>query len=180
MDLTSGYKVYNFIDVAQGYHQIQMYKFDEKKTSFVTNISTFCYTVMPFGLKNARATYYRLVNTMFKDQIGKIMVYVDDMTIKSTMIDDHARDLKEAFNILEIYHLKLNPEKCAFSVKAGKFLGFMISQRGIEANLEKIKVIMEMKPPSSINEVQKLNGQIIALGRFIPCSIRRCLRSLKP
>ncbi|XP_048229075.1 uncharacterized protein LOC125369847 [Ricinus communis] len=84
-------------------------------------------------------------------------VYVDDMIIKLAKVEDHARDLREAFNILEKYQLKLNPDKCAFSVKVRKFLGFLISQRGIKTNPEKINVIIKMRPPSSINKVHKLN-----------------------
>ena len=90
---------------------------------------------MPFGLKNVGATYQRLVNQMFNKQIGRnVRVYVDDMLIKSKEEEDHLNDLKEMFNTLRQYSMKLNPYKCAFGISFGKFLGFVVSQRGIEAN----------------------------------------------
>ena len=90
---------------------------------------------MPFGLKNVGATYQRLVNQMFNKQIGRnVKVYVDDMLIKSKEEEDHLNDLKEMFNTLRQYSMKLNPYKCAFGISSGKFLDFVVSQRGIEAN----------------------------------------------
>ena len=113
---------------------------------------------MPFGLKNAGATYQRLMNKMFAHQIGRnVQVYVDDMLVKSLREDDHLDDLKETFDTLRSYNMKLNPNKCAFGVTVGKFLGFMVSLRGIEVNLEKIRVIMELEPPRTVKEVQSLN-----------------------
>ena len=94
---------------------------------------------MPFGLKNVVATYQHLVNMMFKGQIGKTMeVYVNDMLVKSKAASDHIAHLADMFKILRKYRMKLNPLKCAFSVAFRKFLGFMVNQQGIEANLEKI------------------------------------------
>ena len=99
---------------------------------------------MPFGLKNAGATYQRLVNHMFRPQIGRnVEVYVDDMLVKSLDEGKHLDDLQETFNTLRQYNMKLNPSKCAFGVASGKFLGFMVSHRGIEANPEKIKAIID-------------------------------------
>ena len=93
---------------------------------------------MPFGLKNAGATYQRLVNKMFDKQIGRNMeVYVDDMLIKSKEEDTHLDDLKETFTTFRKYQMRLNPRKCAFEVASRKFLGVMVSQEGIEANPEK-------------------------------------------
>ena len=145
-----------------------MHEADQEKTSFVTSQGLFCFKVMPFGLKNAGATYQRLMNKMFAQQIGRnVQVYVDDMLVKSRREEDHLEDLKETFNTLRSYNMKLNPGKCAFGVMAGKFLGFMVSQRGIEANLDKIRAIMEMAPPRNVKEVQSLNGKIAALNRFV-------------
>ena len=94
---------------------------------------------MPFGLKNAGATYQRLVNMMFKEQIGKSMeVYIDDMLVKSKFASDHVVYLTDTFNILITYCTKLNPLKCTFDLASEKFLGFMVNQQGIEANPEKI------------------------------------------
>ena len=85
------------------------------------------------------------------------------------------KDLKETFNTLRTYNMKLNPGKCAFRVTAGKFLGFMLSQRGIEANPDKIRAIMEMKPPRNVKEVQSLNGKVVALNRFASRATDKCL-----
>ena len=101
----------------------------------MTSQGLLCYKVMPFGLKNAGVTYQRLMNKMFAHQIGRnVQVYVDDMLVKSLREDDHLDNLKETFNTLRSYNMKLNPNKCAFGVTVGKFLGFMVSQRGIEVN----------------------------------------------
>ncbi|KAL5537362.1 hypothetical protein UlMin_046141 [Ulmus minor] len=122
-----------------GNWRIQMHEEDQEHTAFLTNQGLYCYKVMPFGLKNAGATYQRLVNKMFKDQIGKTMeVYVDDMLVKSLKTEEHIQNLKETFEILRRYKMKLNPSKCAFGVSSGKFLGFMVNHRGIEANPAKI------------------------------------------
>ena len=112
---------------------------NQEKASFITNQGLFCYKVMPFDLKNAGATYQRLVNHMFRPQIGRnVEVYVDDMLVKSLDEGSHLDDLEETFETLRRYKMKLNPSKCAFGVSSGKFLGFMVSQRGIEANPDKI------------------------------------------
>ena len=116
-----------------------MHPADEEKTSFITDQGTYCYRVMPFGLKNAGATYQRLVNYMFRDLIGKSMeVYVDDLLVKSREESDHLRHLADVFAVLRKFRMKLNLAKCAFGVSSGKFLGHLVSKRGIEANPEKI------------------------------------------
>ena len=124
------------------------------KTSFVTSQGLFCYKVMPFGLKNAGATYQRLMNKMFARQLGRnVQVYVNDMLVKSMRENDHLSDLQETFNTLRSYNMKLNPSKCVFGVTTGKFLGFMVSQRGIEVNPEKVRAIMELEPPKTVKVV---------------------------
>ena len=138
---------------------------------------------MPFCLKNAGTTYQRLMNKMFAQQIGRnVQVYVDDMLVKSRREEDHLDDLKETFDTLRSYNMKLNPGKCAFGVTVGKFLGFMVSQRGIEANLDKIRTIIEMTPLRNVKKVQSLNGKVAALNRFVLRVTNKCLpffRSLK-
>ncbi|KAL5578322.1 hypothetical protein UlMin_020021 [Ulmus minor] len=122
---------------------------------------------MPFGLKNAGATYQRLVNKMFKQQIGKTMeVYVDDMLVKSLKADEHINNLRESFEVLREYKMKLNPAKCAFGVTSGKFLGFMVNHRGIKANPVKIQALLDMESPRKVKEVQSLTGRQ-ALADFI-------------
>ena len=142
IDATAGHELLNFMDAFSGYNQISMDLGDQEKTSFVTTQGTYCYRVMPFGLKNSGATYQRLVNRMFQKQIGTTMgVYIDDMLVKSTTVELHIAHLSEAFQILRNYNMKLNPAKCAFGVSAEKFLGFIVNHRGIEANPDKIKAV---------------------------------------
>ena len=130
---------------------------------------------MPFGLKNVGATYQRLVNRMFQKQIGMTMeVYMDDMLVKSTTAELHIAHLSKAFQILRKYNMKLNPVKCAFGVSAGKFLGFIVNHRGIEANPDKIKVVLDMPPLSGIKEVRRLTGRIAALRRFVSRASDKC------
>src|SRR5438270_12134142 len=113
---------------------------DREKTAFITKSGTYYFGVMPLGLKNARATYQRLVNKLFKHQIGRnIEVYVDDMLVKSTKKVDHVKYLRKTFEVLKKYNMKLNPQKCVLDVTAGKFLGFIVTNWGIEANPDKIK-----------------------------------------
>ena len=132
--------------------------------------------MMSFGLKNAGATYQRLMNKMFTHQIGRnVQVYVDDMLVKSLRKNDHLNDLQETFDTLRSYNMKLNPSKCVFEVTAGKFLGFMVSQRSIEVNPEKVWAIMELEPLRTVKEVQSLNGKIAALNRFVSKETERCL-----
>ncbi|XP_011074079.1 uncharacterized protein LOC105158875 [Sesamum indicum] len=176
VDSTAGYEMFSMMDAYQGYHQIHMAEEDKDKTSFITEKGIFCYNMMPFGLKNAGATYQRLVNKMFGDLLGKTMeVYVDDMLVKSKRSQDHLTDLAQAFAIMRSYGMKLNPDKCTFEVGGGKFLGYMVSERGIEANPEKIRAIMDLRSPATIKDVQKLTGKITSLGRFISRSADKSL-----
>ena len=116
------------------------------------------------------------MNKIFKEQIGQNMeVYVDDMLVKSRSSGNHVTDLEEIFGALRKYRMKLNQTKCAFGVTSGKFLGFMVSGRGIEANPGKIHAIQDMVAPRSIKEVQCLTGRIAALNRFVARSAERCL-----
>ena len=148
---------------------------DQEKTSFVTAQGTYCYLVMPFRLENAGATYQRLVNRMFQKQISVTMeVYIDDMLVKSTTAELHIAHLSDAFQVLRSYNMKLNPAKCAFGVSAGKFLGFIVNHRGIEANPDKIKAVLDMSSPSGIKEVQRLIGRIAALSRFVSRVSDKC------
>ncbi|XP_057444433.1 uncharacterized protein LOC130736649 [Lotus japonicus] len=126
---------------------------------------------MPFGLKNTGATYQRLMDRVFERQVGRNMeAYVDDMIVKSVLGSSHHEDLTEDFGRLRKHNMKLNPEKCCFGIQGGKFLGFMITSRGIEINLDKCRAIQEMKSPSIVKEVQRLTGRIATLSRFLPHS----------
>ena len=176
VDSMARHELLSFMDAFSGYNQIKMSEEDQEKTSFVTSQGLFCYKVMPFELKNAGATYQRLMNKMFAHQIGmNIQVYVDDMLVKSLCENDHLNNLQETFNTLRSYNMKLNPSKYVFGVTVGKFLGFMVSQRGIEVNSEKMRVISELEPPRTVKAVQSLNGKVVALNRFVSKATDRCL-----
>ena len=139
VDSIVGHKLLMFMDAFSGYNKIKMAKEDQQKTIFITSKGLYFYKVMPIGLKNARVIYQRLVNKMFSRQIGRNMeVYMNGMLVKSKEKLAHLDDLKETFATLRKYQMKLNPTKCAFGVASGKFLGFMMSQKGIEANPEKV------------------------------------------
>ncbi|XP_022875582.1 uncharacterized protein LOC111394024 [Olea europaea var. sylvestris] len=156
VDSTSGHKLYIFLDAFLGYHQILIAEEDQEKTSFMADLAIYCYRVMLFGLKNAGAIYQRLISKVFADLIGKnIEAYVDDMVVKSKKVERHISDLEEVFTTLQIYRMKLNPEKCVFGVASGKFLGFMITHGGIEANPDKILALTTMESPRTKKECEK-------------------------
>ena len=123
---------------------------------------------MPFGLKNARATYQRMMTRMFRDKIGRTMeVYIDDMVVKSKQESRHIEDLQGTFEVLWQHKLRLNAEKCIFGVGASKFLGYLITNWGIEINPDQIDAVRRLNPSSNLNEVQKLTGMLAAFNRFI-------------
>ena len=176
---TTGHKLLTFIDAFSSYNQIKMLEEDQEKTAFITSQGLYCYKIMPFGLKNAGATYQKLVNRMFNRQIERNMeVYVNDMLVKSKEEKTHLDNLKETFATLRQYQMRLNPGKCAFGVSLGKFQ-FMMSQQGIEANPEKIQAILEMTSPKIVKEVQMLTGRIPTLNRFFSKATDRCLPFLQ-
>ena len=154
VDSTTRHELLSFMDTFSGYNQIKMNEDDQERTSFVTSQGLFCYKVMPFEIKNTGAMYQRLMNKMFTHQIGRnVQVYVDDMLLKSLRENNQLDDLQETFDTLWSYNMKLNPSKCVFGVTAGKFLGFIVSHRGIEVNPEKVWAIMELKPSRTVKEV---------------------------
>nr|ABA99731.1 retrotransposon protein, putative, Ty3-gypsy subclass [Oryza sativa Japonica Group] len=168
VDSTAGCELLSFLDCYSGYHQIRLKESDCLKTSFITPFGAYCYITMPFGLKNAGATYQRMIQRCFSTQIGRnVEAYVDDVVVKTKQKDDLIADLEETFTSIHAFKMKLNPEKCIFGVPSGRLLGFMVSQRGIQANPEKINAILNMKPPSSRKDVQKLTGCMAALSRFV-------------
>jgi len=168
VDGASGNKVLNFLDAYSGYNQIPMAASDMNKTAFIMDDANYFYRVMPFDLKNAGATYQRLMDKVFSHLMGQcVEVYVDDMVVKSPSHYQQAQDLSAVLSALRQYNLRLNPDKCVFDVDHGKFLGFMLTQRGIEANPEKCKAIIEMRSPTTIKEVQRLIGRLTAISRFL-------------
>src|SRR5664279_3083815 len=153
---------------------------DEEKTAFITPDGCYCYTRMPFGLKNAGATFQRAMRACLGSQMGRnIEPYIDDILVKTQKQDTLIQDLEETFRSLRKVNFKLNPEKCVFGVPSGKLLGFLVSHRGIEANPDKIEAINKMEAPRRIKDVQRLNGCITALGCFISRLGKRALPFFK-
>ena len=175
VDAMAGHPRMSFLDVFQGYHQIPLALEDQEKTAFGTPTGNYHYKVMPFGLKNVGSTYQRMMTRMFKPQLGEsIEIYVDDMVVKSKVVSEHLGDLGSTFDVLRKHKLRLNASKCSFGVGSGKFLGYMVTYRGIEVNPDQIKAINDLKPPRNAKEVQKLTGMIATLNQFISKSADRC------
>jgi hypothetical protein len=169
IDSAAGHAMFSFMDEFSGYNQIRMSTKDAKKTAFRTPIGNFYYTVMPFGLKNAGATYQRTMTAMFHDIMHKeIEDYVDDIVVKSKKREDHLETLRKVFDRCWLYKLKMNPLKCAFGVSAGKVLGFLVHNRGIDVDPAKASAIATMKAPTSHKELKSFLGRLSYIRRFIP------------
>jgi len=154
VDGASGNELLSFLDAYSGYNQISMHPKDKLKRAFMTDEANYFHEVMPFGLKNAGATYQRLMDKVFKGLIGRnVEVHIDDVVVKSKSRSGHIQDLHEVFTALRAVGMRLNPDKCVFGVEGGKFFGFMLTHRGIEANPDKCKVIIEMKSSRNVKEV---------------------------
>jgi hypothetical protein len=148
------------LDCYSGYHQI----------------GTYCYLRMPEGLKNAGGSFSIMTTKVLHSQVGRnVLTYVDDIIVKSTKQKNHIADLQETFANFRQAVLKLNPGKCVFRVKKGKFLGYLVSTKGIEANPSKIESILRMEPPSTKKGAQWLAGRLASLNRFISRSAERNL-----
>ncbi|XP_047340012.1 uncharacterized protein LOC124943561 [Impatiens glandulifera] len=157
-----------FMDEFSGYNQILIAEEDKEKTTFITEVGTSCFRVMPFGLKNAGATYQRAVTMILHDMIHKeVEVYIDDMIVKSKDRQGHIPNLDKFLQRIRKYGLRLNPKKCAFRVTSGKMLGFLITQRGIEIDPSKIEAITAMPVPRNEREVRGFLGKIQFISRFI-------------
>ncbi|XP_014499251.2 uncharacterized protein LOC106760315 [Vigna radiata var. radiata] len=168
VDNTAKFSLFSFMDGFSGYNQIKMAPEDMEKTTFITLWGTFCYKVMSFGLKNAGATYQRAMVALFHDMMHKeIEVYVDDMIAKSESKEEHILNLRKLFERLRKFKLRLNLAKCTFGVKSGKLLGFIVSQRGIEVDPDKVRAIVEMPVPRKEKEVRGFLGRLNYITRFI-------------
>ena len=159
VDNTARSALMSFMDIFLGYNQIKLAPDDITKTTFITEWGIYCYTVMAFGLKNARVTYQRMATFLLHDMMhNEVEVYVDDMIVKSKDRGSHAINLRKFFERIKEYRLRLNPQKCTFGVTAGKLLGFLVSNRGIKIDPSKVKAILEMPPPKSEKEIRGFLG----------------------
>jgi hypothetical protein len=180
VDNSVGYKYLSFMDAYSGYNQIPMHPDDQEKTTFITDIGVYCYNIMLFGLKNVGATYQRMMRKVFEKQIDRILeVCIDDMIVKTLKDKDPIPVLQDTFTQLRKYDVRQNSNKCTFGVEAGKFHGFILTNRRIEINPDKCSVVLNMQRLRAIKEVQQLIGRIAALTRFLSASPRRCLPFFK-
>lgn len=153
VDLSIGHEMFSLMDGFSGYNQIRIAPKDQEKTTFTCAWGTYCWNVMPFGLKNVGTTYQRAMMTIFHDMMHTFMEdYVDDILAKSHTRKEHLNILSKIFGRLERYQLRLNPKKCAFGVTSRKLLGYIISARGIDEDPRKVKAIMEMESPKDISQ----------------------------
>jgi hypothetical protein len=170
VDAAAGHKVISFMDGNAGYNQIFMAVEDISKTAFRCpgHIGLFEWIVMTFGLNNAGATYQRAINYIFHELIGKIVeIYIDDIVIKSLDHESHLADVRRTLECTRKHGLKMNPNKCAFGVSVGEFLGFLVHEGGIEVGKKSMKAIDEVVPPTNLKELQSLLGKINFVRRFI-------------
>ncbi|GKV49877.1 hypothetical protein SLEP1_g56600 [Rubroshorea leprosula] len=170
IDGVAHHKILSFMDGHSGYNQIFIADTDVPKIAFRCPgaVGTFEWVVMPFGLKNAGATYQRAMNAIFYDMIGKFMeIYIDDVVVKSHGEADHLVHLRKAFKRMRQHGLKMNPLKCAFGVSASNFLGYLVHECGLEVDKNKAKAVIEAKPPQNKKELQRFLGQVNFLRRFI-------------
>jgi hypothetical protein len=176
VDSTAGCETLSFLDAYSGYHQIRMKESDQLVTSFITPFGMYCYITMPFGLRNAGATYQRCMNHVFGEHIGQtVEAYVDGIVVKTRKASDLLTDLEATFKCLKAKGIELNPEKCVFGVPRGMLMGFIVSEQGIKANPEKIVAITNMGSIKDLKGVQRVMGCIAALSRFISCLGKRGL-----
>ncbi|GKB57896.1 reverse transcriptase domain-containing protein [Tanacetum coccineum] len=140
----------------------------------------YVYSKMPFGLKNAGATYQRLVDKAFQRQIGRnLEVYVDDLVIKSRTEEEIIRDITETFKTLRQINMKLNPKKCSFGMQEGMFLGYKVNTDGLKVCPEKANAVLSLPSPRCLKDVQKLNGKLASLNRFLSKSAEKSLPFFK-
>ncbi|GKE51961.1 reverse transcriptase domain-containing protein [Tanacetum coccineum] len=153
------------------------WKEDEEKTTFITSQGIFCYTIMPFGLMNAGATYQRLVDKAFHKQIGRnLEVYLDDIVIKSRTEEEIVRDIEETFKTLREINMKLNLKKCTFGVEERMFLGYKVNSKGLKVCPDKVDAVLILPSPKCLKDVKKLNKKLASLNRFLAKSAEKSLR----
>jgi len=168
MDALGGAEWFTSLDLASGYWQVEMDPNDKEKTAFITQFGTFQFTVMPFGLCNAPATFQRLMNEVLQDLLWKIVVvYLDDLNIYSQTFDEHLDHLQQVFDRLKNAGLKLNPEKCKFVTAELAFLGHLISKDGIRTDPDKIEKVKNFPVPRNVTQLCAFLGLGSYYRRFI-------------
>ena len=169
LDAFRGAKWFTSLDLAAGYWQVPMKEEDIEKTAFITAEGTYEFTIMPFGLCNAPATFQRMMNVIFEDLLFKyIKVYLDDCNIYSNTFEEHLEHLEEVFNRLRKAGLKLKPSKCQFCYPEIKFLGHVIGRDDIKVNPDKIEKVKNFPVPVDKTGLQSFIGLASYYRKFIP------------
>ena len=164
----NGAIIFTKIDLKSGYHHIRMKLGDEWKTTFKTKYGLYEWLVMPFGLTNAPSTFMRLMNHVLHEFLGKfVIVYFDDILIYSKNLDEHIEHVRLVLVVLREQKLYANLKKCTFCVDKVVFLGFVVSGRGVEVDLEKVKAIQEWPTPRTASEVRSFHGLASFYRKFV-------------
>jgi hypothetical protein len=168
IDDCAGSEMFSFMDGFSGYNQINILPADQPKTAFICPWGTFAYCKLPFGLKNAGATFQRAMSYAFHDIKHIVQPYLDDLPAHSLHRADHLVHLRAIFMRCRHYRIRLNPHKCVFCIETGRLLGFVVSKAGIRVDPSKVEAIIKLPPPSSLRQLQSLQGKANFLRRFIP------------
>jgi hypothetical protein len=168
VDDCAGSEIFSLMDGFSGYNQINIAPEDQHKTAFICPWGTFAYRKLPFGLKNAGATFQRAMSYAFHDIKHIVQPYLDDLPAHSLRRIDHPMHLRAIFIRCRFYRIRLNPHKCVFCVESGRLLGFIVSRHGIRVDPIKVEAILNLPPPSSLRQLQSLQGKANFLRRFIP------------
>lgn len=181
LDQLGSSKYFTILDLSSGFHQIKVQPEDSTKTAFSTPTGHYEFTRMPFGLKNAPATFQRLMNNVLSGLQGlKCFVYLDDIVIYADSLQTHERKLQEIFSRLNMHHLKLQPDKCEFMRREVAYLGHIITNEGVKPNPERVEAIVNYPVPTNVKELKSFLGLIGYYRRFIEnfSKITRCLTNL--
>jgi hypothetical protein len=167
IDECTGCEAFSFVDGFSGYNQIQIKPEDQHKTTFICPWGTFAYRKMPFGLKNAAATFQWAMSFVFHDLQHIVKAYLDDLASRSHKRKDHPTHLRLIFERCRYFQIHLNPNKCSFCITLGRLLGFIISTMGIMVDSLKVEAIVQLPPPRTILQLQSLQGKANFLRHFI-------------
>lgn len=168
VDVTTSHEVLSFMDGSLGYNQIQMSCTQRWVNCVSHSKRIYYYRIIPFDLKNAGATYQHAMQKIFDDILHKIIeCYVDDLVVKSRKRENHLKELRDIFNRLWIYQLKMNPLKCVFKVTSRKFISFIVQHRGIKIDQSKIEAIQNMQKLKNVHKLKSLQGRLAYIRRFI-------------
>jgi hypothetical protein len=167
-DDCAGSEIFSLMDGFSGYNQINIVPEDQHKTAFICPWGTFAYQKLPFGLKNAGATFQCAMSYAFHDIKHIVKPYLDDLPTHSMHQVDHPIHLHAIFVQSRFYHIRLNPHKCVFCMESDRLLGFIVSCQGIRVDPLKVEVILNLPPPSTLRQLQSLQGKANFLRRFIP------------